>query len=337
MGPGTSIALASLSIALCGWSIGRARRRTHPVSGGPDDTRRVPYEQPYELYSNSFSHCSRKVRLALAELGIDYAHRQIDLIETGWYQTISPAYLKVNPAGLVPTLVHEGRPVYESDDILRYAHAVAPEGAPSLVPSEPDRRAQMERWISFCSISSVDGFAGMERSAGPCIPGLTFPMFAAAIHYVPLRNILPGFLYHPDKRRPALFLLCKLLGLDRVIRLRPIQERVRSSAMSMARHLRRLDRALIQSGGPWILGDDYTLADTTISCLLLRLDETGWLEQFYAAHGLAALREYYARLRARPSWTQAITTMSHPVVEAASADLAAARTRRDRRRSIYGS
>ena len=113
-------------------------RRSHPVSGGPHPERSVAYVDEFELYSNSFSHCSRKVRLALAELGLPVLHHAIDLVETGAYETISPAYLRVNPAGVVPTLVHRGCPIYEFDDILAYAAANAPRGAPALVPDLPE-------------------------------------------------------------------------------------------------------------------------------------------------------------------------------------------------------
>ncbi|RJF86499.1 hypothetical protein D3874_05225 [Oleomonas cavernae] len=68
----------------------KRRRRTHPVSGGLKADITLPHSEEFELYGNAFSHCSRKARLVLAELGIPYRHRHIDLIETGAYGTISP-------------------------------------------------------------------------------------------------------------------------------------------------------------------------------------------------------------------------------------------------------
>jgi len=89
----------------------------------------VPHEAAFEFHDNAFSHCSRKTRLQMAELGIPFVHKPIDLIETGSYQTLSPACLKVSPSGLIPTLVHNGHPVYESDDIMAYAVSQAAHGA----------------------------------------------------------------------------------------------------------------------------------------------------------------------------------------------------------------
>jgi glutathione S-transferase len=86
-------------------------------------------------------------------------------------------------------------------------------------------------------------------------------------------------------------------------------------------HLARLDRSLKASGGPWILGDRFTLADITLACVLFRVDETGFLEGFIRDGDLQAVRAYYDRLRTRPSWQAAILNVTHPIIEQAVADL----------------
>ena len=87
------------------------------------------------------------LRLALEEKGIDYHYRKIDLIETGSYETLSSRYLKINPSGLVPTLVHEGRPIYESDDILGYIDSL--NESSSLIPESEAQRNEVSKWLSF--------------------------------------------------------------------------------------------------------------------------------------------------------------------------------------------
>ena len=190
----------------------RRKRKTAQVQGGLDRSVRLEHTHEIEVYSNSFSHCSRKVRLAVAELGLPAKHRSVELIETGWYQSISPEYLKINPSGLVPTMLHNGHPVYESDDILTYAQQIADAHAPSLTPDDPTACAEMHKWLSFCAISSENALEGMQTRAGACIPGLTLPLFAANIQYVPLHKILIGFLFHFDKKRPAFLPYAKCLA-----------------------------------------------------------------------------------------------------------------------------
>jgi len=104
-----------LMLALIAYVREKVQRRTRPVSGGKQSDVDLPYEKDIELYANPFSHCSRKVTLAMEEYELDYAYHNVHLIETGWYETISRAFLAINPSGLVPVLVHEGTPVYESD------------------------------------------------------------------------------------------------------------------------------------------------------------------------------------------------------------------------------
>ena len=313
--------LGIAALALVWFAVEKSRRQTRPVTGGLDPSVSLPYSAEVELYSNAFSHCSRKTRLVLAELGIEAKHHSIELIETGWYQTISASYLKVNPSGLVPTLVHKGNPVFESDDILAYAQAIAPADAPQLVPSDPRLHAEMEDWLDFCSISSADAMAGMERRAGACIPGLTMPLFVTAIQHIPLRNILVGFLFHFDKQRPALFTASKLLGLRFMMQHSPARPIMQESRDHMRKHLLRLNAALAEDERQWILGADYSLADVSLSCVLLRLEETGWLEWFEKAEAIGQVSAYYARLKAREAWSEAISAQAHPIVELAKRDL----------------
>lgn len=311
--------------AVLGWFvIEKRRRRTHPVSGGLHPDISLPHEAEYELYGNAFSHCSRKTRIVFAELGLPFRHRHIDLVETGGYETISPEYLKVNPAGLVPTLVHNGHPVYESDEILQYAAACAGMEAPQLTPADPTEETEMHRWIARANLPSGDPLKHMDSSAGACMAAMTLPLFATAIRYIPLRRILPGFLFHPNKERPAFFTLAKALGFKRLLLIPPLRNTLCEARHKMEGHLMAFAVQLETSGGPWLLGEQYTLADVSWSCILLRLDETGWLPYFVDDLGMGALSAYYDRVRARQSWQTAIATIPHPVIELASADLRAA-------------
>jgi glutathione S-transferase len=317
-----------LIVAATLWYIFEKRRRqTHPVTGGLHRDISLPHGAEFELYGNAFSHCSRKTRLVMAELGIPFVHKPIDLIETGSYETLSPAYLKVNPSGLIPTLVHNGHPVYESDDIMAYAVSQAAPGAPLLIPADAALRKSMDDWIVFGNLSSNAPTADMEKRIGACVPALTLPLFITTIRYIPLQRILFGFLFHPDKARPMFFSLARLLGLKRMLSLQPIRKMVSSGRRFMEAHLRRIDDALGQSGGPWILGANFSLADITLACVLLRLEETGFLASYLEKGGLTRIDAYYRRLQARPSWKAAILDVTHPIITQGASDLREARMR----------
>lgn len=102
------------------------------------------------LYHAGKSSASRRVRLFLEEKGLAYEAKEIDLSKHEQHQ---PAYLAINPLGVVPTIIHEGQPLHESSTICEYLDHVFPD--PPLLPSDPYRLAQMRNWVRH-----VDGLIG---------------------------------------------------------------------------------------------------------------------------------------------------------------------------------
>lgn len=300
----------------------RGLRRTHPMSGGLHPERSVPHSAEFELYHNDFSLCSKKIRMCLAELGIPYVGHPIDLIETGSYETLSRRFLAVNPAALVPVLVHRGHPIYESHDILLYAAEHAKSAEP-LLPPDDATRAVMQRWIDRSSLVGDDPTVGAAVSAGNCVPGLTLPLFAAMIRDIPVHRILEGLLFHRIKQRPLLFLLLRARGLAGLAGIAPLRRAVLASRSHMARHLSGLEEQLAASGGPWITGRQLTLADVSWAVIFERLCEADWTDALLTP----ALRAYWDRLRARPSYRAAMDEHQHPLVRTGTARIVAEKAR----------
>lgn len=250
------LALATAGAAVGWWAWEKSHRKTHPVPPGLQRDVTLPHTAAFELYHNPLSLCSMKTRVCLAELGISYTSHVVDLIETGSYQTLSRAFLKVNPAGTVPVLLHEGHPVYESHEQIRYAAAHA---APHA-PSDPAAKDAMERWIDRSSLTN-DPIRHPATSIGNVVPRLTLPLFAAMIEKIPYRRIAEGLLHHFDKKRPVMFLVLKARGLEAFHRLTPLLRLVAEGREYAAAHLDELERQLVASGGPWILGHPHPLID----------------------------------------------------------------------------
>ncbi len=345
-------------------------RTTHSMTGGLHPDRRLPHTSEFELYHNAFSLCSKKARMCLAELGVEYTSHHIDLIETGSYQTLSRAFLAVNPAGLVPVLVHRGHPVYESHEIIAYAAAHAPgrtahaavpadsrrprmpgtlaaapkhgvdpatsAGSMALVPADAEARRTMQRWVDRSSLTGDDPTQAMETSAGNCVPGLTVALFAAMVGDIPTRAILEGLRHHRLKTRPMAFLAMKLAGLERFVRLAPVRRLIHTSRRHMQTHLDALETQLGHDL-PWIAGEDFSLADVSWAVILDRLreaDETALL----ADPSRPRLESWWNRIRARPSYAAAMLGPNvHPRVVAGTRRLERARREsRDYRRAVFG-
>ena len=94
------------------------------------------------LHNYWSSVCSQKVRLCLAEKQLPYENRHVNLFT---FEHWEPAYVRLNPKGVVPALDHDGRIVIESNVIVEYLEDVFP--AIKLRPDDAFAKAQMRIWL----------------------------------------------------------------------------------------------------------------------------------------------------------------------------------------------
>jgi glutathione S-transferase len=309
----TTLAATLCFILFVLWLVEKHRRHTGPVAAGLQSETTFTHAQEFELYHNALSLCSMKTRICLAELGIPYKSHSIDLIETGGYENIRPAFLKVNPAGTVPVLLHRGHPIYESHEQIRYAARHCPAGRPSLIPDEPGLRQEMETWIDRSSLSN-DPLNHGDISAGNAIPGQTLPLFATMIEKIPWWKIVEGLLFHFDKRRPLLFIVLKVQGLNALRNVRPLAQLFAKSSRQLHAHMDAVEAKLRESGGPWILGTTFSLADISWLVIFERLVQADVLHVFAALAQRPACAAYWENIKNRPSYREAIRDHEHPVV-----------------------
>ena len=83
--------------------------------------------------------------LALEVKGIDYTPRRLDNAKR---EQKAPEFLKINPRGQVPVLVHDGTTVCETLAILAYLDAIVPE--PPLFGVTPATTALVWQIVSEC-------------------------------------------------------------------------------------------------------------------------------------------------------------------------------------------
>jgi glutathione S-transferase len=119
-----------------------------------------------KLFTAHNSICTQKVFLTLLEKDLPWISEYIDLFNNEQYR---PDYLRLNPKGVVPTLIHEGRAIIESTLICEYLDEVFLE--PSLVPKTPHERSQMRRWSKHIDEGVFEATREISFSA-------MFPSFA---------------------------------------------------------------------------------------------------------------------------------------------------------------
>ena len=98
-------------------------------------TRDVLEWKGLHLFHFSGSTCSQKTRIFLRLKKIPWTSHHINLVRK---EQLKPYFMGINPRGLVPVLVHEGKVIIESNDILMYLEEIFPE--PTLIlPGHSDR------------------------------------------------------------------------------------------------------------------------------------------------------------------------------------------------------
>ena len=118
---------------------------------------------PYRLHYAP-DNASLIVRLALEELGTPY---EAILVDRSTGAQASPAYLRLNPHGLIPTLETPHGPIFETAAILLWLADT--HGALAPAPHHPERAAFL-KWLFFTSNTVHAGLRILfypEKYAGP--------------------------------------------------------------------------------------------------------------------------------------------------------------------------
>jgi glutathione S-transferase len=97
-----------------------------------------------KIWGRNTSVNVQKVMWALGEL--DLPHERID-VGGAFGKNNEPAYLAMNPNGLVPTLEEDGFLLWESNSIVRYL--AAKYGAGTLEPADLRARARASSWMDW--------------------------------------------------------------------------------------------------------------------------------------------------------------------------------------------
>jgi glutathione S-transferase len=103
----------------------------------------------------------------LAELGIDCD--RIDLsLSAG--DTKKPEYLKINPNGKVPAIVHDGTAIWESSAITMYLGELFGVDA-KLYPAPGPQRGEAMKWIAWSNVTLAEAAGRLFASLPPEMQG----------------------------------------------------------------------------------------------------------------------------------------------------------------------
>lgn len=231
------------------------------------------------LYHSGTSVCAAKVRLVLAEKGLDWTGKYLDILHGDQFE---PAYLKLNPKGVVPTLVHDGAVIRESSVICEYLDEVFPD--PPATPNDPTGRAEMRCWTKL-----------VDEELHPVCTVVTFVASHRHTVLAAGRENADAFIDKApnpgqrERRRAWLY-----QGFD--------APGVAEALATYDAVLQRMEDAL--AARPWLAGDDFSLADIALIPYVNRLAMLGVQEMWEGRR--PRLADWFARIHSRASFQPAI-------------------------------
>lgn len=228
-----------------------------------------------ELYHNNMSSCAQKVRIVLREKQVPHVEHHVNL-RAGEQNT--PEYRKLNPNGVVPTLVVDGRPIVESSVICEYiedAYSQHP-----LRPADLVQRARMRLW-------TIQPDAGLHAAVGQTCMAVAFRHQILARGPEVVAQMLAA---RPpamrEQMRGLLELGVEAPGVPAAVR------RFEQLVVSMAQQLQQT---------PWLCGEVFTLADAMALPYVVRLEHLGF-EWWWQGEDRQVINDWLARCKARPSY-----------------------------------
>ncbi len=230
-----------------------------------------------KLYNFPQSTCSQKVRLVLWEKGIDFLDRPIN---SKAQEHLSPWYLKLNPNGVVPTVDHDGAIIVDSSVIIEYMDEVFADTP--LTPADPVGRAHMRKWLRY-----------FEEVPTPAIRVPSFNKYLSKRFDQLSDDEFNEFVDNHPIRKHFFKKMRKEQGFDDFETDNAI-DRLRQT-------LRVMEKGLLSSGGPWLMGENLTLADYCIVPVMDRMFDLGY---GWVWDDFSEVRNWFNNIRARDAYTK---------------------------------
>lgn len=229
------------------------------------------------LYHGRTSVCSLKARLALAEKGVEFESRLLTLRG----DQFDPAYMKLNPNAVVPTLVHDGSVIIELTVIMHYVDEAFP-GTP-LVPADARARTKVRMFEKL-----------MDEYVHTACMTLTF----ATANRASLARMTPEQMEAelaraPDPKRSEIKRQVVAKGLDAPV--------VADALHHKEKLLDWIETAM--KDAPYLAGADWSTADAAATPYVWRLDKLKLTPMWDKRPGVAA---WFERIRSRPSFKKAV-------------------------------
>ncbi len=232
------------------------------------------------LYKYSNSICTQKVLITLDEKNLDFETVDINLFAGEQYD---PEYLKINPKGVVPSLIHEGRPIIESTLICEYLDETYPDNP--LIPASAYQRTQMRLWSKLIDEKL---FAATREITFSCHFRHKMKTMTEEERQLRYQNV-------GDPERTARIKSTYKQGVE--------SPYVYQAIADWEKAVKQMEATLAE-GGPWLVNGEFSLGDINMIPFLWRLEYLNLLDLWLAER--PKVNEWWALAKTRPSALRAI-------------------------------
>ncbi|BCL73298.1 maleylacetoacetate isomerase [Vibrio nigripulchritudo] len=229
-----------------------------------------------KIYQFGDSPCCMKVRMALFEKGLEWEEV---FIESWKFDHFQPDYLKLNPLGIVPTLVDKEKVLTQSNVIVEYLEDAY--SAPSLRPEDAYSIATMRKWMFIEQDYLFRDIVTMSFNT----------MMKLRVEGFGLEQLKEWSRRHPDQEKAQDYLRRIAAPSD--------PEADESAQKSFRRFMLMLEQDLAMHQFDWICGKQFTLADI---CLAGIMDRIIYLDREELLMDLPRVQQWLDRLKQRDSY-----------------------------------
>jgi glutathione S-transferase len=227
------------------------------------------------LWHAGLSNCSQRVRLVLEEKGLAWTSHPVDLLN---FEHATPEYQAIHPKGLVPALVHDGRTIIDSNDIIEHL-----DGA---FPAIRLSRSRDRRWLDL-----ADGCQSALRT-------ISHEILLKEVRILDAARLEDFGRKHRNRDFHAFLHRFATTGFD--------DEALTGCARVLSSALDQIERQLRETR--FLAGDDIALDDFSWATNIHRLRLMDWP---LAAH--PRISDWYFEIEARDSFKAAVVAFEENV------------------------
>ena len=243
------------------------------------------------VYTWEVNSNSGKPIVFLKEKGVEFDFHYVDVLQFEHHQ---PAYLKINPDGTVPTVIHDGKVMSESTQALEYLDAVLP--GPCFTPADPAARYRMRWWASHgVAWAASLSVLGWHTFMGPMVRKLGQEQIESILQRI------------PNKQRR--------IAWAAAVKSSFTEEQLENARKGVAAGVQLMEQRL--ASAPYFAGDSYSIADMVIfvNAYSLPLNHDYAANEKIAPHFMAWLQRIYARPAIQEAFGYGRTSMRDRATE----------------------